>query len=230
MNDHTAPQDISTEAVLFAHQFATLVSAGMNLVSCLEILALEAPAPYAAAMPDVRARIMEGQSLSQAIQDLPTLFPTFFRMMIRSGEAGGILDIALKQTAEVLEEDWTLALMLGTQPLLMTYEPESPASRLTIFLFCRIWGMMLSSGVPILTAMETAAEVLPVAHRMQVLAARDVIKNRGSFEEIVAPMTFLPESARKMFIVGGQTGTLDTLLLKAAELYRYQLRYERQRA
>jgi len=236
MNNAQPPADITAEAVLFTRQFTTLISAGVSLVRALLILEAEAPAPYAAAMASVRAHIEAGSTLSEAIADLPALFPPFYRVMIRAGEIGGVLDITLARAADLLQEEWTLSQGVGVKPLLMAgtatnveWDLLSPAQRtLQLLLFCSAWGSMLSSGVPIVQAMEVAAECLHPRQREEVLAARDVIKRHGTNEEIVTPMTFLPLSARTLIIIGCECGELDTLLLKAAELYRHQLLYQRQ--
>ena len=236
MNTPMPQPDITTAAVLFSRQFATLLSAGVSIVRILLILEAEAPPPYADAMPAIRTRIEEGQTLSQAMADKPELFPPFYRVMIKAGEYGGILDMTLGQAADLLGEDWTLSRMIETKPMLMVGEEVGadwnmlppPQRTLQLLLFCRTWGSMLSSGVPILLAMEVAAESLHGQQREEVLAAHRVIQNNGAFEEIVARMTFLPPSARTLITLGMKCGELDTLLLKAAELYRHQLVYQRQ--
>ena len=236
MNAPKPSGDITAEAVLFSRQIATLICAGVSIVRILTILEREAPPPYAEAMSTIRMRIEEGQTLTSAIADMPELFPHFFRTMIKAGEIGGILDITLGYAADLLQEEWTLSKMVGARPFLMAGEDSSadwnllppPERTLRLLLFCRTWGAMLSSGVPIAQAMGVAAESLPAQQRDEVLASRDILLNKGSIQEIVAPMTFLPLSARSLFVIGSECGQLDTLLLKAAELYRHQLMYQRQ--
>jgi len=237
MNTNKSQTDLHA-AVLFTHQFATLINAGVSLVRTLLILEAEAPSPYAEAMPTVRERIEADQTLSQAISDLPALFPPFYRCMIRAGEVGGVLDITLARTANLLQEELTLSQNGVTGSFLLAGGNEhtdwdllSPSQRtLHLLLFCGAWGMMLTSGVPILEAMEVAAESLPTRQRAEVLAAGEVIKvmkNSDPADDFVPRMTFLPLSARTLISVGAECGMLDTSLLKAAELYRHLLNYQR---
>lgn len=233
MSDITRPQkDYTAEAVLFSHLFKTLISAGVPLVKVLLILEAEAPAPYALAMPTVRQRIEEEKSLAEAITDLPELFPPFYFEIIRTGEIGGILDIALAMAADLLEEDWTLSKLIGTKPMLMSKDEESTLAPcrqlLQMLLFCRTWGSMLSSGVPIVLAMEVAADSLPKREHDQVMAARDIMMSRGTSEEIVEQISFLPQSAKYLIVLGMECGELDTMLLKIAELFHHQLVFQRQ--
>jgi len=181
-------------------------------------------------------RIEAGQTLTQSMKDMPDLFPPFYLLMIRAGEVGGILEITLGQVADMLQEDWTLSQMVGIPPMLMAKEEERtdwntlpiPQRTLHLLLFCKTFGSMLSSGVPILQAMEVAGESLFAQQRNEVLAAREKVLEHGSIAEIVAQMPFLPPSAQALFSIGMEHGELDTLSLKAAELYRHQLVYQRQ--
>ncbi len=233
MNKET---DITAEIMLFSQQFTTLISAGCSLVRTLKILEEEAPEPYANAMPTIRTRIEQGATLTQSIADMPDLFPSFYRLMITAGEVGGILDITMNYAAELIEEDWKLSKLLNVKPLLLASgndtidwdELSKPQQKLKLMLFCRMLGSMLSSGVPIVQAMEVAAESLNEKQRSEVLAAVKVILNRGSIEEIVAEMHFLPLSAQSLFSIGSECGQLDSILLKTAELYRYELVYLQQ--
>ncbi|MEI6521649.1 MAG: type II secretion system F family protein [bacterium] len=232
----TKQPDITAEIMLFSQQFNTLISAGCSLVKILKILEKEAPPTYANVMPTIRIRIEQGDSLAQAIADMPDLFPSFYRLMITAGEVGGILDITMNYAAELIEEDWKLSKLLNIQPLLMATENDAadwnqlskPQRTLKLLLFCRMLGSMLSSGVPIVHTMKVAAESLNEKQRNEVLSAVEVMLNRGSIEEIVAKMTFLPFSAQTLFTLGSDTGQLDSLLLKAAELYRHELVYQQQ--
>lgn len=228
--------DITAEIMLFSQQFTTLISAGCSLMRILKILEQEAPPTYANVMPTIRTRIEQGSTLTEAIADMPDLFPSFYRLMITAGEVGGILDITMNYATELIEEDWKLSKLLKIRPLLMATENETtdwnqlsnPQQTLKLLLFCQMLGSMLSSGVPIVKAMEVAAESLNEKQRNEVLNAAKVMLNHGSIEEIVAEMHFLPLSAQTLFTIGSDTGQLDSLLLKAVELYRHELVYQQQ--
>ena len=236
MNTSTPP-DITAAAVLFSRQFAIMLSAGVSIVRTLQILESEAPAPYAEAMPTIRLALKQGRTLEEAIAGMPALFPAFYRVMIKAGEVGGMLDITLTRAADLLHDDWTLSQMAGIPPLLMAQDDVAtewqrlpPAHRtLHLLLFCRAWGSMLSAGVPILQAMEVAAASLDAQQRREVLSARQLMKDNSRFRDVVAHMTFLPASAQTLLTIGMDAGDLDILLLKAAELFQHQLIFQRQR-
>ncbi|HOF89466.1 MAG TPA: type II secretion system F family protein [Armatimonadota bacterium] len=232
----TTPAHQLPALALFTRQFSIMVNAGVSLVRSLALLEEEALPAYAPAAATMRAQIERGATLSGAMSELPALFPRFYLCMVRAGEVGGVLDIALDHLANLLHEDWTLARTVGSGSLLLPGDhagPESwdelPATRRTVLLslFCRAYGMMLSSGVPIVLASLTAADVLPPAQRAAVQQMVEVMRHRGDERALIAELSFLPPIARGMFRIGMETGTLDAALDKLADLYRYQVMYQR---
>lgn len=220
---------------LFSRQFATMIHAGVSLVRCLAMLEEEAPAPYAAAAGDTRKRVEDGDTLAKSIESMPDLFPPFYLCMVRAGEVGGVLDEALNHLAELLHDDWSLSGSMGSDSLLFPAAPlpeswhdlPEPRRALLLSLFCRAYGMMLKSGVPIVQASVVAADFLPTTERTAMLRMVDVIRNRGDFDAIMAELSFLPPIAQRLYHMGMETGTLDACVLKLADLYRYQVMYQR---
>src|ERR1051325_3839651 len=85
---------ISTkEMAIFTRQFATMISAGLPLVQCLDILAAQTPKPaFAKVISDVTREVEAGSTLADALGKNKKVFDDLFRNMIQAGEAGGILD------------------------------------------------------------------------------------------------------------------------------------------
>jgi type IV pilus assembly protein PilC len=85
------------------------VSAGLTLIRALSILAEQTDSkPLAAVIESMRADIEKGMSFSQAVARHPKVFPSVYIAMIRSGEAGGMLDMVLLQLATMLERQLEL--------------------------------------------------------------------------------------------------------------------------
>jgi type IV pilus assembly protein PilC len=95
--------------VIFSRQLSTMVSAGLTLIRALSILAEQTDSkPLAAVIESLRSDIEKGMSFSQAIARHPKVFPTVYIAMVRSGEAGGMLDMVLLQLATMLERQLEL--------------------------------------------------------------------------------------------------------------------------
>lgn len=93
------------DLVLFTHQFATLLGASLTIEEAL--LALIGQSENVATrqlLTRVRERILEGQSLSAALEQEPGTFNPLYRALIAAGEASGQLASVLARLAEHLEQ------------------------------------------------------------------------------------------------------------------------------
>src|SRR6266567_4683557 len=86
------------ELALFTQQLASLLTAGLPLVQCLEALQDQTEDPvFRIVIRDVRADISQGNSFSAAVRKFPNSFNTLFCSMVEAGEAsGGLAEILLK--------------------------------------------------------------------------------------------------------------------------------------
>lgn len=221
-------------SVLFSYQFSELISAGsISLVRSLDILG-DLPAPYGPAARMLRDRAEAGHSLSNAMAEQPQLFSQFYRSMVRTGEIAGILEETLARAAELMTKEWNLTrrdpdgasgvylLNPTEQPLPDDWAQLSPYQQtVTQLLFCESFGLMLSSGVPILRAMEHVATLLPDVQRDRFLEARERVKTGDR----MAPeqFGFLPRFATELIAHGEEAGTLDSALDRAANIFEHQL-------
>jgi type IV pilus assembly protein PilC len=97
------------DLAVFARQFATMTSSGMSLLRSLAILEEQtSSAPLKKAIGEVRTDVAGGVSLSSSMVLHDRVFPRLMIAMIRAGEAGGMIDAALEQSAASLEKDTAL--------------------------------------------------------------------------------------------------------------------------
>lgn len=97
---------IKTEdLVVFSRQLATMVDAGIPLVSALDILGeqIENKA-FGSIVLRIRSDIETGSSLSDAISKHRKIFSTLFVSMVKAGESSGMLDDILDRLAAYLEK------------------------------------------------------------------------------------------------------------------------------
>src|SRR6266480_4416320 len=91
---------------IFSRQFATMIEAGLNVVSSLVILEEQTDDPYfAMVIKEIRADVEGGLLLSQALSRHPKIFSRLYVAMVEAGEAAGILDTVLDRVALQIEKD-----------------------------------------------------------------------------------------------------------------------------
>ncbi len=90
---------------VFTRQFATMLNAGLPLLSCLEILAKQTESPaLRRILGEVRTDVEGGLSLADALRRQPKVFDNLYVNMVESGETGGALDVILVRLANYLEK------------------------------------------------------------------------------------------------------------------------------
>jgi type IV pilus assembly protein PilC len=90
---------------IFSRQFATMIEAGLNVVSALVILEEQTDDKYlAVVIRELRSDVEGGMLLSQAMLRHPKVFDRLFVAMVEAGEAAGILDTVLDRVAFQIEK------------------------------------------------------------------------------------------------------------------------------
>ena len=94
----------SEELIYFSRQLSLVLSAGVPLLSALQIMASQATNEVMReAISEVAEAIEAGESLSEAMSNHPRIFSPLYMGMIRAGEAAGALDETLNRLAELGE-------------------------------------------------------------------------------------------------------------------------------
>ena len=88
----------------FTQQLSTLLSAGLPLDRSLQVLMeLSENERIRRTVTEIRDRVREGGSLSEALEEQHGAFNRLFVNMVRAGEVGGTLDVTLSRLTEYLE-------------------------------------------------------------------------------------------------------------------------------
>ncbi len=91
---------------IFSRQFATMIEAGLSVVSALVILEQQTEdEALTAVITDVREQVETGALLSQAMATHPDAFNRLYVSMVEAGEAAGILDVVLDRVATQIEKE-----------------------------------------------------------------------------------------------------------------------------
>jgi len=293
------------DLVVFSRQFATMIDAGLSVVKCLDILQKQTRnTKMKEVIGEVKRDVAGGASLTEAVQKHPRIFSPLYVNMIRSAEAGGILDIVLDRLSTFLEkeqetrnkiksamtypavvfsfamlmlvgllffvlpkfkgifETMGLALPLSTRLMLNSstymksywyvalvfmvgsvivikmiartdkgkYAIDNAKLRVPIFgdlllktavsRFARTFGTLISSGVPVLRALEIVSDT--AGNRVvseTVVRARHSIKEGEKISTPLFGSKIFPVMVTQMIAIGEETGRLDQMLVKVSNFY-----------
>ena len=91
---------------IFARQLATMIDAGLTLLRALTILSEQADnAELRRILRGVKQDVEAGMSLSASFAKAEDVFPPLMVNMTRAGEAGGFLDVTMRQIADNFESE-----------------------------------------------------------------------------------------------------------------------------
>ena len=97
------------DMTIFYRQFATMVNAGLTLVSSLDILSEQVEnQSLSKIIKLVKADVEAGATLAEALSKKPEVFSELYISMIRAGEVGGVLDEILNKIADLMEKEFAL--------------------------------------------------------------------------------------------------------------------------
>ena len=95
-----SPLDIA----IFSRQLATMMKAGVPIVTSMEIIANGSKNPRMSALVNsVRAEIESGSSLYEALSKHPVEFDGLYRNLVKAGESAGVLETVLDTVATYKE-------------------------------------------------------------------------------------------------------------------------------
>lgn len=167
----------AAERALLLRQLATLLKAGLTLEEVLSALVEQSEsASSRRQLGAIRARVMEGQSLSAAMAEHPRLFPSLYTSSIAAGERAGQLEMVLGRLADYAEQreamNRGLSLAL-VYPLL-----------LAVIAVAVVWGLIGFVVPRVVGVFEQAAQELPALTR-SLLALSDFIAAYGLLVALV---------------------------------------------
>lgn len=97
------------DLTIFYRQFATMVNAGLTLVSSLDILIEQVEnKALSKVIKLVKSDVEAGSTLADAFAKQPQVFSELNISMIRAGEIGGVLDVILNKIADLMEKEFAL--------------------------------------------------------------------------------------------------------------------------
>jgi general secretion pathway protein F len=126
------------DVAVMTRQLATLIGAGLPMVPALTSLSNQIENPnLKKIVGQIRERVKEGSSLSDALRDFPRVFSALYANMVTAGESSGALDIVLLRLADFTENQVKLrnrVMAALIYPILMVVL----ASAAVVFLMVRV--------------------------------------------------------------------------------------------
>jgi len=127
---------------LITRQLATLISAGQPIESAYHAVSRQTPKPAAKrVMLAVRARVLEGFALSEALKEFPRIFDSMYCASVHAGEQSGLLDVVMERLADHMEARQDLQRRTGQAliyPILLSVVAFALVSMLLTFVVPKI--------------------------------------------------------------------------------------------
>ncbi len=197
-------KDLSVKELSIAtRQLATLITAGLPLVSAISALADQSSPLLRRMLVQIREDVEGGETLARAIGRYPKSFPALYINMVAAGEASGTLDSVLTNLASYLEGQVELRRKIFsslTYPILMLFLCSAVIVGLLIFVIPRIVEIFVKQGA-----------VLPVPTRI-VIAISDFLI--GYWPVIAVLIVGSIATFRWYYKTEKGRGVVDNLLLK----------------
>lgn len=172
---------VRRDRAVLLRQMATLLSAGMTLEEVLTVLTDQSEQTGTRrALGEIRARILEGQSLSSAMAEQSHLFPRLYSASVAAAERSGQLEPVLVRLADYAQSQEAMSKGLGLAllyPAILGLISLAVVTALIGFVVPRIVGVF-----------EQANQALPLLTR-SLLALADFVAHYGVFMLIVMVAT-----------------------------------------
>ncbi len=192
-----SPQE-RDDLLWFCRRLAAALQGGTSLHVALDAMASEATPSQGEMIARAQQHLQKGEPLSEAwlVSDLPS----HVWKCARAGEVSGRLPESLSRLADWLEVEQAA--------------PQAPSTWRSYALALGRLGTLLSLGVPLPSALESAAETVPDPEVTEVLfAARAVIKEGEWLADALARLApDLPPLTAEMIRDGEEEGRLDFAL------------------
>jgi len=166
---------------IFSRQFATMIEAGLNVVSALVILEEQTDdQALGAVILELRKDVEGGLLLSEAMARHPKVFSRLYVSMVEAGEAAGILDIVLDRVAFQIEKQEAIRRRIKGA---MVYP-----SMVMIFATLVLVGMLMFLVPVFVNIFSQLGGQLPTLTQY-VVTASDLLKNKP-YVLLIIPLGF----------------------------------------
>lgn len=147
LQPHVKTKDLA----IFCKQLHTMLTAGMPLITALDVLAAQSEnRTLSAATRDVGVFVQKGEILSSALKKFPKIFPKLLVNMVESGELTGNLDQVLLRMSEHYTKENKINSKIKSAmiyPIILSCLAVGVVVFLLVFIMPTFLSMFESSGV-----------------------------------------------------------------------------------
>ena len=167
----------ATDLALVTRQLATLIRSALPVEEALRVVADQAEKPRARRiMLAVRARVMEGHSFADGLDQFPGSFSELYRATVAAGEQSGHLDVVLERLADYTEQRQQMAQKIQLAlfyPALLTLVALLVTGILMVWVVPKVVGVFdtLGQELPPLTRGLIAVSDFLQSHGLVILGA-----------------------------------------------------------
>lgn len=195
---------LGRERALILRQMAALLKAGLPLEEVLSLAADQSDSRRVnRPLASIRARVLEGQSLSDAMAEQPALFPAMYTRSIAAAEQAGKLDSVIARLARHAERRLALARSVSVAlvyPLL-----------LALISLGVVWGLLGFVVPRVVSVFEYSDQQLPLMTR-SLLEISSFVSSYGLV--VVVALLVLVFAVAALLRLPGPRMRVDTALLK----------------
>ncbi|MGA8259240.1 MAG: type II secretion system inner membrane protein GspF [Arenicellales bacterium] len=147
----------TNELAVITRQFATLLASGLTIEETLTALVNQAEGHQVkSVLSGIRAQVVEGRSLADAIESYPRSFPEIYKAAVAAGEQSGSLALVLDRLADFVEGRQTLKQRVSIAliyPVILTIVSILIVAGLLSYVVPKVVQVFQSSGqqLPLLT-------------------------------------------------------------------------------
>lgn len=168
---HSRARIKTAELAVVTRQFATLLGAGLTVEEALTALIEQAEAHQTkSVLTGVRAMVLEGHSLAEAVSAYPRSFSEIYRATVDAGEQSGRLDSVLARLADHIENRLGIQQRVG---IALVYPII-----LTVLSLIIVTGLLTYVVPKVVAVFEDIGQELPLLTRM-LIAISDFLLDWG---------------------------------------------------
>ncbi len=147
------PKVKKKDLAVFCRQFYTMIDAGLGIVKCLDILAVQAEnKTLCKAIISINEDVQKGLVLSEAMKKHKNIFPTILTSMVEAGEISGNLDTIMERMAIHFEKENKLENKIKSSliyPMILIIVSVAVVIFMLVFVLPTFIGMFESSDSPL---------------------------------------------------------------------------------
>ena len=141
------------DIILFSHQLASMLHAGIPITGALEALKEQTEKPaFKSVINNLKDDIEKGAGLAEALSKYPEAFSSLYTSTIGVGEETGNLDSILRRLADFLEREADTKAKIRSAilyPIMLLFMATVLTVFLIVFILPKFRNIFLESGVPL---------------------------------------------------------------------------------